>query len=100
MLNIKNLQTLIESQPTSEEGIDDVLGDIRYICKSGTLITESLQKGNDVMQLPNGDIIINELKPVTYHYTWDNVKGKLTRVNTGSRLRRSRKIAPNQAVIG
>ena len=92
MLNIKNLQSLIETQPKMADEKQDILGDIRYICKSGALITESLQRGGDVMQMPNGDIIITELKAVTYHYAWDNDKGKLIRVHTGSRLQKRRKL--------
>ncbi len=87
MLDIKNLKIIAESQPKDEEE-NDVLGDVRYICKSGSLITESLQRGSDVMQLPNGDIIVSEMKPVTFYYAWDKVKGKLIRVNNSAKSRR------------
>jgi hypothetical protein len=59
------------------------MSDIRYICKSCALITESLQKGCDVMQMPNGDVIITEVKTVTFQYSWDDKKGKLVRVQAG-----------------
>lgn len=61
---------------------DDIVEDPRYICKSCTLITEALQRGGDVMQLPNGDIIITELKTVTSHYNWDSVKEKMVKFST------------------
>jgi hypothetical protein len=66
------------------------MSDIRYICKSCSLITESLQKGCDVMQLPNGDIVITEVKTFTFQYTWDEKKGKLVRVQSGGRLRKAK----------
>ena len=71
MLDIKNLKIAVELQSRDAEE-NDVLVDVRYICKSGSLITESLQRGSDVMQLPNGDIIVSEMKPVTFYYAWDN----------------------------
>ena len=93
MLNIKNLQSLINSQPPRSRDSQDPLDDVRYICRSGALITESLQKGSDVMQLPNGDLIITELKTITCHYTWDSLKGKLVRVHAGARSRRLQKLS-------
>lgn len=59
----------------------DPLTDIDYICKSTTLITESLRNGKDIAQLPNGDIIVTERKIVHLHYTWDPVKGKMVRIS-------------------
>ena len=82
---IKNSQTIIDSQSKNIGKNVDILLDVKYICESGTLITESLQRGSDVMQLPNGDIIVSELKPVTFLYTWDNVKSKLVRVTKSAK---------------
>lgn len=59
----------------------DPLTDIDYICKSTTLITESLRNGKDIAQLPNGDIIVTERKIVHLHYTWDASKGKMVRIS-------------------
>jgi hypothetical protein len=75
------------TQNTNEK---DVMSDIRYICKSCSLITEALQKGCDVMQMPNGDIIITEVKTLTFQYTWDDKKGKLVRVQSGGRLKKAK----------
>ena len=73
----------------------DLMSDVRYICKSCSLITESLQKGCDVMQMPDGDIIITELKAVTFQYTWDEKKGALVRTQAGNKLKKTkaRKVA-------
>ncbi len=59
----------------------DPLTDIDYICKSTTLITESLRNGKDIAQLPNGDIIVTERKIVHLHYTWDPAKAKMVRIS-------------------
>jgi len=55
--------------------------DIRYICNSTGLITNSLQKGFDVAQLPNGDIIVTEIRIVNVQYTWDKTKQKMIKLN-------------------
>lgn len=84
------------AEETSKE--QDLMSDIRYISKSCSLITESLQKGCDVMQMPNGDIIITELKAVTFHYSWDAKKGALSRSQPGNKAKRTkpRKSIANQ----
>jgi Protein of unknown function (DUF2671) len=59
---------------------EDILTDIKYICKTSGLITESLQKGCDVAQLPNGDIIVSEVKTVNTQYSWDSEKNRMIRI--------------------
>jgi Protein of unknown function (DUF2671) len=54
---------------------------IRYICNSTNLITEALQKGFDVAQLPNGDIIITEIKTVNVQYSWNNARQQFVKTN-------------------
>lgn len=87
MLNTKNLKDIAGLQSENEKQ-NYVFTDLRYICKSGSLITESLQRGGDVMQLANGDIVVSEMKPVTFYYAWDKAKGRLVRLNN-TKLRRN-----------
>ncbi len=87
MLSTKNLNNVEKLQSKDEEQ-NDVFADLRYVSKSGSLITESLQRGGDVMQLANGDIIVSEMKPVTFYYAWDKAKGRLVRLNN-TKLRRN-----------
>lgn len=87
MLDTKKLKNLIYSQSKDLEE-NNVLEEARYICKSGALITESLERGSDIMQMPNGDIIVSEMKAVTFYYAWDKVKGKLVRLNNTAKLSR------------
>lgn len=58
-----------------------IFSDIKYICSSTELITESLQKGFDIAQLPNGDIIITEVKTVNIRYSWDRKKQKMIKLS-------------------
>ena len=66
---------------TNEGEKDDIFSDIHYICKSTSLIVDSLQKGLDVAQLPNGDILITEVKTVNTQYSWDKNKQKMARIS-------------------
>lgn len=66
----------------NQKKTDDIMSDPKYICKSCTLVTEALQRGGDVMQMSNGDIIITEKKTVVTHYNWDSVKEKLVKFST------------------
>ena len=60
-----------------EEREGKIFSDLRYICKSTSLITESLQNGRDVAQLANGDLIITEVKTINTQYIWDANKARM-----------------------
>ena len=70
-----------ELSTNKEEENEDIFSDINYICKSTPLIVSSLQKGLDVAQLPNGDVLITEVRVVNTQYSWDKDKQKLTKVS-------------------
>ena len=69
MTNLK----LKDTDP-QEDIDDDILTDPKYIWKLSSLVTDSLQNGCDVMQMPNGDIITTETKTITLQYFWDKQK--------------------------
>lgn len=88
---------------TSEEENDDLdklMSDARYLRQSSTLINDALQKGFDVLQLSNGDVVTTGTKTVTYQYTWDEDKGKMVRVKTNGKVRRSSAQTDGQASEG
>lgn len=59
----------------------DVMLDSRYIKSSSQLIADALQKGFDVLQISNGDIVTTGTKTVVYKYSWDDTAGKLKRTS-------------------
>lgn len=85
---LKDIESYVAKNMAQDE--QNLMSDVKYVCKSCALITESLQKGCDVMQMPNGDIIITELKPVTFYYTWDAKKEALVRSQPGNKLKRTK----------
>ena len=66
----------------SDGEITDMMLDPRYLRQSSSLINEALQKGFDVLQLANGDIVTTGTKTVVYQYAWDSEKGKLVKSKT------------------
>jgi len=60
----------------------NMMNDPSYLRQSSALINEALQKGFDVLQLANGDIVTTGTKTVVYQYAWDSEKGKLVKTKT------------------
>lgn len=75
----------------SEADEQDVMSDIRYIRKSCSLITDALQKGCDVLQMPNGNVVITEIRTVSFQYEWNDTKGRFEKAKSGSRLKKLRR---------
>ena len=69
----------------SDTGTTNMMLDPRYLRQSSSLIQEALQKGFDVLQLANGDIVTTGTKTVVHQYTWDNEKGKLVKPKSEAR---------------
>lgn len=57
-----------------------------YLRQSSALINEALQKGFDVLQLANGDIVATGVKTVVNQYTWDAEQGKLVKTKSPTKL--------------
>lgn len=65
----------------NDEGSNTML-DPRYLRQSSSLIQDALQKGFDVLQLANGDIVMTGTKTVVYQYVWEDEKGKLVKAKS------------------
>ena len=84
-------QTIEQSGSVNDDVVSNLAKDINYIRKSSVIVSDALQKGSDIMQLASGDILITEVKTVTYKYNWNNEKGRFERANSGNRVKRPRK---------
>jgi hypothetical protein len=80
-----------QSSGTNAETVSLLAKDINYIDRSSSIVREALSKGSDILQLANGDLVITEVKTVSYKYVWDNEKGRFCRANSGNRAKRPRK---------
>jgi len=92
-LTAKKLASSIISAPRknadSDAATPNMMLDPRYLRQSSTLIQDSLQKGFDVLQLANGDIVTTGTKTIVYQYTWDEEKGKLVKARTDKKGKRA-----------
>jgi hypothetical protein len=80
-----NFRSKQQPVPSVDLQPGDVMFDSRYIKQSSALISDALQKGFDVLQMANGDIVTTGTKTVVYKYTWENNAGKLKRTNVSSK---------------
>lgn len=70
---------------SAENAMLQTMSDARYLRQSSGLINDALQKGFDVLQLSDGDIVMTGVKTVVYQYTWDEKKGELVRTKAASK---------------
>ena len=79
-INIPSMRAAAQASSKAKESdaeVTNMMLDPRYLRQSSSLIQEALQKGFDVLQLANGDIVTTGTKTVVYQYAWDAEKGKL-----------------------
>lgn len=88
----------LKDLPVKPSDDQDIMADISYIRKSCSLVTDALKKGCDVLQMPNGDVVITEIRTVSFQYTWNKEKGKFEKIKSGSRLRRLRRVQSGDEV--
>jgi hypothetical protein len=77
--NIKPIDEL--SNREKEEDEEWVFSDVAYLCGSTGIITDALKQGFDIAQLPNGDVVVSEIRTVTVRYSWDKQKQKMIKVS-------------------
>lgn len=78
----------------------DVMFDTRYIKSSSQLISDALQKGFDVLQMANGDIVTTGTKTVVYKYSWDEATGKLKRTSVQSKKAGASELESEEEIVG
>ena len=54
--------------------------DPRYLRQSSSLVNQALQKGMDVLQMEDGDIVMTGTQTITFRFEWDAEKGVLVKV--------------------
>lgn len=91
-------KTSIASGVDSGDAGVDVMSSPNYLRQSSALINEALQKGYDVLQLANGDIVTTGTKIVVTQYSWDMERGKLVKSKSTTQARRGRP-RRNQSLI-
>jgi hypothetical protein len=62
-----------------ETNITEMMMDPNYLQQSSALVSQALQKGFDVLQMEDGEIVMTGTKTIVYRYHWDATKGTLVR---------------------
>ena len=76
----RNLNIRVKEFADDDSNITNMMMDPRYLRQSSALIQEALQKGFDVLQLANGDIVCTGTKTIVHRYGWSEEENALTRV--------------------
>ncbi len=82
----RNLTIRVKDLDDPEVAITNMMMDPRYLRQSSALIQEALQKGFDVLQLANGDIVCTGTKTIVERYSWEDSKGKLSRLKSEKKV--------------
>jgi hypothetical protein len=88
MMLLKNIEAYAEECSSQDVEEKDLMTEMKYVSASCGLVTESLQRGCDVLHMPNGDIITTELKPTIFYYRWDDKTSKFIR-HSDKRVRKT-----------
>lgn len=85
--------TTKEAKAVAAARNDSELGELMarpaYLRQSSALINDALQKGFDVLQLANGDIVTTGTKTIVYQYSWDESKEKLVKTKSSDSSRKA-----------
>ncbi len=73
----------------------DMMSNPDYLRQSSSLINDALQKGFDVLQLANGDVVMTGVKTVVYQYSWDGASNRLVRSKSKVASRRTSRANQN-----
>jgi hypothetical protein len=81
----------IKKKPEVDSPVVNMMTDPAYLRQSSALINEALQKGFDVLQLANGDVVTTGTKTVVYQYTWDAEKSKLVKTKPADGAKKAKR---------
>ena len=80
------INELLNAMPKDEKdenvNIEEIMGDPEYLRSSSEIISDALQKGHDVLQLENGDIVTTGTKVIVTQFHWDVEKQKMVKLSS------------------
>jgi len=84
LLEKLNMPSRSKEGEAADSGITEMMMDPRYLRQSSSLVNQALQKGFDVLQMEDGEIVMTGTKTIIYRYQWDAEKGKLMKKSAES----------------
>ncbi len=85
MDSVKNILNNIPESSKNGESLEDVMKNPGYLRHSSNIISEALQKGFDVLQLENGDIVTTGTKIIVTQFHWDEEKQAMVKLSAKER---------------
>ena len=76
----RNINIKVSDLDSDDNAITTMMMDPDYLRQSSALIQEALQKGFDVLQLANGDIVCTGTKTIVHRYSWDEDSTQLAKM--------------------
>ncbi len=81
-----SIKDTLDNIPETDGSYDpDLMTNPEYLEQSSDVIQDALQKGFDVLQLENGDIVTTGTKIVVTQYRWDAEKKKMVKLTAAER---------------
>lgn len=77
-----NIDCITNNSEKATQEVNNALSCTEYLRQARIVITEALKNGCDVVQMPNGEIIIREQKTVTTKFNWHKEKEKIVKLST------------------
>jgi hypothetical protein len=85
MTSVKDILENIPEATNDGVSVEDIMQNPEYLRQSSTVISEALQKGFDVLQLENGDIVTTGTKVIVTQFHFDPALGKMVKLSAKDR---------------
>ena len=85
MNSVKDILDNIPETNNDEISVEDIMQNPEYLRQSSAIISDALQKGYDVLQLENGDIVTTGTKVIVTQYHFDPAEDKMSKLSAKDR---------------
>ncbi len=79
-----------------DSGGDDLMLNPEYLRHSSAIISEALQKGFDVLQLENGDVVTTGTRVIVTQYRWDTEQQKMSKLTAKERKQMAQEVGKEE----
>ncbi len=90
MSSVKDLIDNIPDAVDDGVSVEDIMQNPEYLRQSSAIISEALQKGFDILQLENGDIVTTGTKVIVTQYHFDPDGEKMVKLSAKERKKKEK----------
>jgi hypothetical protein len=81
-MSLKEIINNIPRTDAKKPANEDLMQDEEYRASCQEVINEALEKGFDVIQMENGDIITTGTQIIVTQYRWNDADGKMEKISS------------------